>query len=118
MRVLTTGAFAASQTERPEAVFAKSADELRRVWGESVGSGAAPEADFATESVVILLAGSKPTGGYSVEPRGVRLEGRTLVVDAEIKSPPPGSIVTQAFTSPFAAIAVSTRDFDQVRWTP
>ena len=118
LRTLATGAYAAAAPESPQATAVKSADDYARVWQQTVGRGEPPAADFAREAVVILLAGSKPTGGWSVEPRGARLEGRTLVIDAAVKRPPPGAIVTQAFTSPFAVIAVNTADFDDVRWTP
>lgn len=118
MRTMGGGGYAAAKPESPKAEMVKSADDYARVWEQAIGRGEAPPADFARESVVILLGGYKPTGGYSVEPRGVRLEGRTLVVDAAVKGPPPDAMVTQAFTSPFAVIAVSTKDFDQVRWAP
>ncbi len=118
MRVLTTGAYGASQAESPRAIAVKSADEYRSAWQEHVGTGEPPQADFATESVVILLAGLKRSGGYSVEPRGVSVDGRTLVVDAVVNRPPPGSMTTQALTSPYAVIAVDTKSFDDVRWTP
>ena len=118
MRVLTTGGYAAAQSESPRAIAVKTADEYRAAWQEQIGSGDAPQADFAKESVVLLLAGLRRSGGYSVEPRGVRIEGRTLVVDAEVKTPPPGSMTTQALTSPYAVIAVDTKSFDDVRWTP
>jgi outer membrane receptor protein involved in Fe transport len=117
-RTLTSGGYAAAKPERPQAVAVKSADEYAAKWEQTVGGGTPPQVDFAGDSVVILLAGSRPTGGYSVEVRGARLEGRTLVIDAAVKGPPPDSMVTQAFTSPFAAIAVNTKDFDGVRWTP
>lgn len=118
MRTLATGSYAAAQPERPRAVLIASAGDYARIWDDTIGSGERPQADFATESVVILLAGAKPTGGYSVEPRGVKLDGRVLVVDAVMKSPPSDAIVTQAFTSPFAVIAVKTKALDSVRWTP
>lgn len=113
MRVVTSGGYAAAQPEAPKAVLVKSAEEYRQLTGAAL-----QDADLASESVIVLLAGSKPTGGYSVEPNGVTVDGRVLVVDATIKSPPPGSMVTQALTSPFAVIAVNTKQIDSVRWTP
>lgn len=116
MRILATGAYAAAQPQAPRAIAITSAADYARVWDETLGGNAPrPEIDFAKESVVILLAGSKTSGGYSVEPRGVRLEGDVLAVDAEVKSPPPDGIVTMALTSPWAAIAVDAK-FKTVRW--
>lgn len=118
MRTLATGAYAAVQPEAPQAIAVTSEADFARVWDQTVGRGAPrPSVDFASESVVILLAGSKPSGGYSVEPRGARLDGNVLVVDAQIKSPPPDAIVTMALTSPWAAIAVDGK-FETVRWNP
>lgn len=125
MRILTTGSYAAATPEKPAAVLVRSAEEFPRVWSETVGGGELPRVDFAAESVVILLAGQKSSGGWSVEPRGVRAEGGVLVVDAAIKSPPPDAVVTMALTSPFAVIAVGSKSvdrdasrFDGVRWNP
>jgi len=118
MRTLITGQYAAAQPEGPATVAIRSEDEYARVWQEQIGSGQPPAIDFAKESVVILLAGMKRSGGYTIEPEGVMLEGRTLVVDATVTAPPSGGIVTMALTSPFAVIAVNTKNFDEVRWTP
>ncbi len=118
MRTLITGSYAAAQAELPQAVLIESAADYARIWAETIGGGERPPADFEKESVVILLAGLKRSGGYSVEARGVTLEGRVLVVDAVVKSPPPDAIVTMALTSPFAVIAVNTKALDSVRWDP
>lgn len=118
LRILATGSHAAAEPDAPRAVAVKDAGELGRVWQETIGGGQPPEIDFAKESMVILLAGQRRTGGWRVGPRGVTLEGTTLVVDAEIVGPPPDAIVTQALTSPYAVIAVNTKKFDEVRWVP
>lgn len=83
-----------------------------------IGGGSPPPVDFQSDSAVFLLAGSKPTGGWTVVPRGASVEGKTLVVDAAIQPPPPDAYVTQAFTSPYAVVAVSTKAFEDVRWKP
>lgn len=118
LRSIATGSYAAAEPEKPQAILITSAGEYARRWEEAIGGGERPAVDFATESVVILLAGSKRSGGYSVEPRAVSVEGRILVVDAAVKSPPPDAIVTMALTSPFAVIAVNTKALDSVRWNP
>ena len=100
------------------ATLALDAKAYAARWQELIGRGEAPSVDFAKEAAVFLLAGSKPTGGYSIEVRGAYVEGDTLIVDASVKSPPPDAIVTQAFTSPYVVIAVDRRDVKDVRWTP
>ena len=118
MRSIASGSYAAAQPETAEAILITSAGEYSRRWEEIIGNGERPQVNFDKESVVILLAGSRRSGGYSVEARGVTVEGRILVVDAVVKSPPTDAIVTMALTSPFAAIAVNTKDLDSVRWNP
>lgn len=118
LRMISSGGYAAAEPDAPKAIAIRQAADYERVWQQVIGGGERPKVDFASESVVILLAGLKPTGGYSVEARAAHQEGRTLVVDAAVKGPPPDAIVTQALTSPFAVIAVRAREFDDVRWKP
>ncbi len=68
------------------------------------------------ESLIVLFAGEKPTGGYEVVPNAAFLDGDVLVIDADVHGPAKGDMVTQALTYPFAAVAVNTRDFKSVRW--
>lgn len=116
IRTIRSGAYAAAKPDAPQSATASDDASYRRLWSSMIGGGEIPAVDFASESVVFLLAGSKPTGGWSVEARGATLDGETLVVDAPIKAPPPDAIVTQAFTSPFAVVAVNTKAFKDVRW--
>jgi hypothetical protein len=67
--------------------------------------------------VVFLLAGTRTSGGWSVEPAAVSVESDgTAVVVAKIKGPPAGSMVTQALTSPYAVVHVADRNVRKVRW--
>ena len=118
LRTISRGAYAAATPDAPQAVAASDEATYRRLWPTTIGGGEPPAVDFATESVVFLLAGAKPTGGWSVVPRGATLDGDTLVIDAAIQGPPPDAIVTQAFTSPYAVVAVKTKAFKNVRWNP
>lgn len=116
LRTISKSANAAAKPDQPQATAALDDAEYQRLWTTMIGTGTAPAVDFATESVVFLLAGSKPTGGWTVEPQRATVEGETLVVEAAIHAPPPDAMVTQAFTSPYAVIAVKTRSFKDVRW--
>ena len=47
------------------------------------------------------------TGGWSIQPTSARVEADgTAVIDAKVQGPPPGGIVTQAITYPYAVIVV------------
>src|SRR6185436_4269234 len=107
LRTISSGAYAAARPEAPQAVAASDEAAYRRLWPATIGGGEPPAVDFATESVVFLLAGAKPTGGWSVVPRGAKVEGDTLVIDASIQGP-----------APYAVITVKTKAFTDVRWNP
>jgi len=115
---LAQGSYAT--TESRGAHLATSADELARLWKEQIGDseGAVPSPDFSKGVVVLLLAGMKSSGGWSVEPQGVTVESDgTAVIVATVKGPPAGSMVTQALTSPYAVVFVSDRSVEKVRWS-
>lgn len=110
------GGGSAANAEVAAAVPAFDEASYREIWTKQVGQGEAPKVDFSKEAVVFLFAGMHNTGGYSIEARGAKLEGDVLVVDAVVKGPPPGAIVTQVITYPFAVISVTPRGFRSVRW--
>ena len=117
LRTLTTGTMAAVSPAEQRIEHASDDATYRRLWTSLVGTGEPPEVDFNKESVVFLLAGQRNTGGYSVDPRRARIEGRTLVVDATVRTPPTDMVTTQALTSPYAVVAVQRpRPFNDVRW--
>jgi hypothetical protein len=116
MRTISNGGNASTTPEEPRAVAAFDEETYKRLWTTMVGQDPMPEVDFTKEAVVLLFAGSRNTGGWSVEPKGVSLDGETLVVDATIQGPGRGDFVTMALTSPYAAIAVTPREFKDVRW--
>lgn len=65
-----------------------------------------PDVDFTKEMVIVATLGMRSTGGYQVRFTGVVTEGETLNVTLQTTSPGPGSMVTMAFTNPFAIIAL------------
>ncbi len=115
-RVVTQSGYAT--TERADAVIAADETTFRNTWAQSLGNEAPPAINFATETAVFLFGGTRPTGGYAVEVRGVTLENGTLIIDGGVTEPPPGSGTTQAITYPTAVLAVKSRDIRSVRWNP
>ncbi|HEX8617742.1 MAG TPA: protease complex subunit PrcB family protein [Thermoanaerobaculia bacterium] len=115
-RVVANAAYASATGTN--AIVAADETAYRNTWSSMIGAGEAPAVDFATETAVFLFGGERPTGGYSVAVRGVRVEGDTLVVDGSVNAPPPDAMSTQAITSPYAVIAVKTRGVRNVRWNP
>jgi len=115
MRTIASGGYARDDSGR-QALLVTSADEYRRLWSEKIGHDPAPEADFGKGVVVILLAGPRPTGGWSVVPEAVSVQEGKAVIRARVEGPGRGSIVTQALTSPYAVVFVSTRQVQSVAW--
>lgn len=115
MTTLASGSYAASQEERT-ALLATNAEQYRQLWSTLIGRGEMPAADFDAGVVVFLLAGMRNTGGWSVEPKSVTMDGDTAVVTAAVNAPPPGSMTTQALTYPYAVVAIGSRDVESVRW--
>jgi hypothetical protein len=61
--------------------------------------------DFKTQTVVAVFLGAKSTGGWTVEIGEAKVKKDEAVVEAIVTKPGPGTIVTQAFTYPFAVRA-------------
>lgn len=116
LRILSSGAYGASDRRGAAAAFDEQT--YRAKWAELVGEGQPPAVDFAREAVVFVTGGQKSTGGYSVQVRGARVEGETLLLDAAVQGPPAGGMTSQALTNPYAVVAVKGAAFQDVRWAP
>ncbi|GMA16457.1 protease complex subunit PrcB family protein [Deinococcus metallilatus] len=58
------------------------------------------------ETVVGVFLGQRPTGGYGVQVTGASAQGGVLTLTVAITAPGPGSITTQALTSPWTIVRV------------
>ncbi|MBI2946699.1 MAG: protease complex subunit PrcB family protein [Verrucomicrobia bacterium] len=67
----------------------------------------APAVDFGKEMVVAVTMGRKPTGGYAIKIQRIESTPASLKILLEQRTPGPGALVTQAFTSPFHFVAVA-----------
>lgn len=100
-----------SQITKPRNVVARDAKAFAGLWAEHAKSydGAAPpspKVDFKKMDVIGVFLGSLPTGGHSVEIGEIKRNTKKAVVKATHTTPGPGTLVIQAFTSPFAMKAV------------
>lgn len=85
---------------------ARNQSELASLWSQYIAQGDRPEIDFEGSLVVFLLLPPQPTGGYGIEPHDISPAGSTLEVDATLHQPGQGTMVTQAFTAPYAVIEI------------
>lgn len=77
--------------------------------------------DFQTEMVIAVQMGTRNTGGYGIEVKGITRTqlpggGYALDVTVESRSPAPGDMVTMAITSPFHVVKLRRFASDQVRF--
>ncbi|HEY3218804.1 MAG TPA: protease complex subunit PrcB family protein [Candidatus Limnocylindria bacterium] len=60
--------------------------------------------------LVAAFAGQQRTGGYAISIDAVQRDADRLVVRATFIGPPPGALVTQAFTSPAHVVSIASTD--------
>jgi hypothetical protein len=99
---------ATSGVRQPRNVAVKDTKAFAALWKlhQPEGLKPMPTVDFKKYDVVAVFAGSKTTGGYSVEIKDVKRTKESATVNAVLLKPAPGAMVFQAFTSPFAMKAV------------
>lgn len=100
------GAFCGIRT--PRSLVVRDAAAWDKLWKEHLGGRELPlpTVDFKKHDVVAVYAGSKNTGGFAIEIAEIKRGKTDAEVHAVLTKPGKGSIVTQAFTSPFALRAV------------
>ena len=109
----------ASQTAEKTAVnlvYAPDQKSFEKAWQTIGGKSAWPPIDFAKEAAIIITAGQKPSSGYHVKVNGVAASRGTLVVDAVITKPEPGTMTAPVLTSPYLVIAVPNAGVSAARW--
>lgn len=74
-------------------------------YGRQTGTPAVPSLRSG-ETVVGIFLGQRPTGGYGVRVTGASVQGDTLTLTVEVRTPGPGAITTQALTSPWTLVRV------------
>lgn len=117
MSTIAHGSYATAESRTAE--LATTDAEYRRLWRERIeeSEGRPTDVDFSDGVVVFLFAGSRSTGGWSVEPQSVKVEeDGTAIITARVQGPKTGGMVTQALTSPFAVVLIRDRQVRKVRW--
>jgi hypothetical protein len=98
------GDMSGQQTTRQ--VTVRTAAEWKALWNDHAPTEKMPSVDFATNMVVGIFLGSKPSTGHEVEIVGVRTQERDLIVEYVRKQPGRGTIAAQILTEPFHLVAV------------
>lgn len=109
-REVGSGSNAAVDGASPSVSLATSVGELRSAWqlahGRQSSVPSLPTVDLASNTVVTFFLGQKPTGGYGASLLEAHAEGDTLYLTLNVRQPGPGSITTQALTSPWISVSV------------
>ncbi|OYU80065.1 MAG: hypothetical protein CFE23_11010 [Flavobacterium sp. BFFFF1] len=65
--------------------------------------------DINTANFLILSAGEKNTGGYSIGIESVEETADNIIVKVKENEPKPGGMVTESLTTPFAIIKINSK---------
>lgn len=99
VKVLAEGSY--GRAEQPFLFVARDGETYAQLKNMIENLPSASEIDFAKRAVVAAFAGTKNTGGYSVE---IKKSGEKISIS--VNSPPPGAMVTEALTMPYKIVAV------------
>lgn len=91
--------------------------QLEALPGRNLSLDSLRTVNFGQEHIVLVALGQKPTGGFSVTLAGANLKDGQLELSVHTREPAPGTMVTQALTTPCAVIAVAAKEWDGVRIT-
>jgi hypothetical protein len=107
------GGGANSRLRGPALLEVNSPNDLANRWSQitgAPGSSAPKGIDWTKEQVVFIISPERPTGGHSIFVVGADVvsagQARLRVMQ---ESPPPGAMVTQATTYPWAAIRIEKK---------
>ncbi|WP_372996276.1 protease complex subunit PrcB family protein [Marinobacter sp.] len=92
-------------------------EKLDALPGRNLSLESLKNIDFEREHVVLAAIGQKPTGGYSVTLDSSEIRRGTLELVVSVTEPAPGTMVTQALTTPCAVIAVTADGWDDIQIT-
>jgi hypothetical protein len=95
-----------AQKSGSDAAFATAQEYLINAAGDTKADLTDLNANFDTQSVVVIALGEVPTGGHEVEITGVQKKGDTLYVQFKVKQPGPDAVTTQAISHPYAAALI------------
>ncbi len=101
--VLRAGVQSGYSERIPMAYLATSPAAIKQVWKLATGNQLPipPLPNLRGGAFAAFFWGLKPSGGYAVRMVSAHLANNTLTVRVQLTSPSPGTIVTQALTSPY-----------------
>ena len=84
--------------------------EWRGFWKQHAGwmlpAPEAPKVDFGTRSMLAVLAGDRPSGGWGIDLAWIAPRGQVLVAHARQRRPAPDAIVPMSVTQPYHLVTI------------
>jgi hypothetical protein len=108
LRVLDKGD--QSNVDHARQAVARTAAEWSALWQQHSPDRPRPTVDFASDMIVGVFLGSRPSAGFTIAIVSARDEHGTVVVRYRETSPPPGAIAAQVITSAYCIAALARRD--------
>lgn len=107
VQVLDAGTNAGAAAQRKN-IAAYDTEGFERLWQMAHTNDGAPipSIDFSKQYAIGVFAGTKPSGGHSIEVSEVRDSGDTRTVVITLTKPGPGCVTSQAITSPYQIVLV------------
>jgi len=98
----------------PSEEVIRSNGEWTAIWNQIGRGGPPPQVDFGRDMVLLVAAGSKPNGCYTIEIRDVEARFGDLQVFADLNEPGAGCVCPQGIVRPVHAVRVprSSRPVD------
>ena len=93
------------KVEKPFLFVARSAETYRQLQSVIEDLPSDSEVDYNKQAIIAAFAGTRNTGGYSVE---IKKSGEKVSVS--VNNPPPGAMVTQALTMPYKVAIIPVEE--------
>jgi len=108
-KTLDRGA-AAANVEGASMLVIRSPSQWKSLSHDLAPNAKPAPVDFTKSTVIGVLLGTRPTGGFSVEITGIERQGKELIVTWLEKKPGPDEMVTQVLTSPYHLVTIDRFD--------
>lgn len=102
----------------PGLVYVSNAEERSRLSQLPSGKLALKQLraiDFEREHLLLVGLGQKTTGGYGLTLQSAEIRDDVLELKMAVRRPAKDAMVTQALTTPCAVIAISPKEWEQLR---
>ena len=121
LTVLESDAFSGMQEAGPDFKVITDAqtfaEQYRKAHAHKLDQSDPPQVDFKNRLVLVAFMGQQSTAGYGIQfdSPPVR-EGGSLLVTVRMQKPPPGAILAQVITSPYAMAVIDRGDYTTIKF--